>query len=50
MVDPVEKFTYWERLQSFASTLVSPRIEINSCIEADKAARDFVMAIVAILL
>jgi hypothetical protein len=41
ILDPVEKFTNWERFQSLASALVSSRVEINSCIEADKAARDF---------
>jgi hypothetical protein len=40
-LDPVEKFTDWERFQSLASALVSPRVEINSGIETDKAARDF---------
>jgi hypothetical protein len=28
--EPVEKFTDWERFQSLASELVSPRVEINS--------------------
>jgi hypothetical protein len=36
---PVEKITNWERFQSLASNLISPRIEINSGVEADKAAR-----------
>jgi hypothetical protein len=27
---PTEKFTDWERFQSLASNLISPRIEINS--------------------
>jgi hypothetical protein len=40
ILDQVEKFTDWERFQSLASALVSPRVEINLCIEADKAARD----------
>jgi hypothetical protein len=44
-LDPVEKFTDWERFQSLAFALVSPRMEINSCIEADKAARDFAASI-----
>jgi hypothetical protein len=39
--EPVEKFTDWERFQSLASELISPRIEINSGVEADKTARDF---------
>jgi hypothetical protein len=47
IVDPVEKFTGWERLQGFASALVSPRVKINSCIEADKAAGNFAASIVS---
>jgi hypothetical protein len=39
ILDPAEKFTDWKQFQSLASTLVSPRVEINSCIVADKAAR-----------
>jgi hypothetical protein len=42
---PLEKFTDWERFQSLASTLVSPRNEINSRAEADKAARAFTATI-----
>jgi hypothetical protein len=38
---PFEKFTDWERFQSLASNLISPRNEINSGAEADKAARVF---------
>jgi hypothetical protein len=45
ILDPVEKFTDWERFQSLASALVSPRVEINSCIKADNAARDFAASI-----
>jgi hypothetical protein len=45
--EPIEKFTDWDRLQSLASELVSPRIEINSGIEADKEARDFTASIVS---
>jgi endonuclease/exonuclease/phosphatase (EEP) superfamily protein YafD len=45
MLDPVEKFTDWERFQSLASVLVSPRMEINLCVEADKAACDFTASI-----
>jgi hypothetical protein len=36
-----EKITDWERFQSLASNLISPRIEINSGIETDKVARAF---------
>jgi hypothetical protein len=45
ILDPVEKFTDWERLQSPASALVYPRVEIDSCIEADNAARDLAASI-----
>jgi hypothetical protein len=38
---PLEKFTDWERFQSLASNLVSPKAEINSGVEADKAACAF---------
>jgi hypothetical protein len=41
ILDPVEKFTDWEKFQRLTSALVSPRVEINSCIEADRAGRDF---------
>jgi hypothetical protein len=37
--EPLEKFTNWERFQSLASDLISPRIEVNSGVEADKTAR-----------
>jgi hypothetical protein len=43
--EPVEKFTDWEQFQSLASDLISPRIEINSGEEADRAARDFTASI-----
>jgi hypothetical protein len=36
---PLEKITDWERFQSLASNLISPRIEINSGVEADKEER-----------
>jgi hypothetical protein len=45
ILDLVEKFADWEQFQSLASALVSQRVEINSCIEADKAARDFAASI-----
>jgi hypothetical protein len=41
ILDPVKIFIYWERFQSSASVLIFLRIEINSCIEADKASLDF---------
>jgi hypothetical protein len=39
--EPIEKFTDWDRFQSVASELISPQVQINSGVEADKAARDF---------
>jgi hypothetical protein len=43
--EPVEKFTDWERFQILASELISPRIEINSGVGDDKAARDFTASV-----
>jgi hypothetical protein len=40
-LEPVEKFTDWERFRRLSSDLILYRIEINSGEEADKAARDF---------
>jgi hypothetical protein len=45
ILDSVENFTDWERFQSLASALVSPRVEINSGIETDEAARDYAASI-----
>jgi hypothetical protein len=42
---PLEKFTDWERFQSLASNLISPRVEINSGVEADKAVCAFTASI-----
>jgi hypothetical protein len=42
---PLEKFTDWEWFQSLVITLISSRIEINSGVEADKAARAFTASI-----
>jgi hypothetical protein len=39
--EPVDKFTDWVRFQSLTSEVVSPRIQMNSEEEADKAAQDF---------
>jgi hypothetical protein len=38
----------WERLQILASDLISPIIEINSRIEADKAASDFTASVASV--
>jgi hypothetical protein len=35
--EPFEKVTDWERFQNLASNLISPRIEINSGVEAVKS-------------
>jgi hypothetical protein len=43
--EPIEKFADWNRVQSLASELISPEIEINSGVEADKAARDFTTSV-----
>jgi hypothetical protein len=43
--EPLEKFTNWGRFQSLVSDLLSPRIEVNSSVEADKAARDYTASI-----
>jgi hypothetical protein len=43
--EPIEKFTDWDRFQSLASKIISPRIEINSGVDADKAARNFTASI-----
>jgi hypothetical protein len=43
--DPMEKFTDWDRFQNLASALTSPKIEIKSGVEADKAAREFTASI-----
>jgi hypothetical protein len=37
---PIEKLTDWDGFQCLASELISPRIKINSGVEADKAARN----------
>jgi hypothetical protein len=43
--EPIEKFTDWNRFQSLASELITPKIGINSGVETDKAARDFTASI-----
>jgi hypothetical protein len=44
-LEPVEKFTDWERFQSLDFELISPKIEVNSGVETDKAAHDFTASI-----
>jgi hypothetical protein len=43
--EPIEKFTDWDQFQRIASELISPRIEINTGVETDKAARDFTASV-----
>jgi hypothetical protein len=43
--EPIEKFTDWDRFQRLASELISPRIQVNTGVEADKAARDFTASV-----
>jgi hypothetical protein len=43
--ETIEKFTDLDRFQSLASELLSPRTEINSGVEADKAARYFTASV-----
>jgi hypothetical protein len=43
--DPGDKFTEWERIQSLASELIEPRIQMNSEDQTDKTARDFTTSI-----
>jgi hypothetical protein len=42
---PIKKFTDWDRFQSLASKFISPKVEINSGVEADRAAGDFTASI-----
>jgi hypothetical protein len=42
---PIEKLTDWKLFQNIASELISPRTEINTGIEAHKAAPDFTASI-----
>jgi hypothetical protein len=46
--DPTETFTDWDRSQSLSSELISPKIEIKSGLEADKAARDFSASVASV--
>jgi hypothetical protein len=43
--EPLEKCTNWERFQSLASNPITPRVEINSGVETDKAERAFTASI-----
>jgi len=42
---PVEIHTDWERFQSLASDLISPRIQIHTCVDAEQTARNFAACI-----
>jgi hypothetical protein len=41
VLEPIEKFTDWERFQSLTTKLLSSRFKINSGVEADKVAHAF---------
>jgi hypothetical protein len=43
--EAIEKFTDWDRFRNLASELISPKISVQSVVEADKAARDFTASI-----
>jgi hypothetical protein len=43
--EPLEEFTNWEQFQSLVSNIIPPRVEINSGVEADKAACAFTASI-----
>jgi hypothetical protein len=43
--EPLEKFTNWERSQSLVSNKISPRIEVNYGIEADKVVHIFTASV-----
>jgi hypothetical protein len=45
LLNPLEKFTDWERFQNLVSNLISPKIEINSGVEANKAAVELTASI-----
>jgi hypothetical protein len=46
--EPIEKFTDWDRFQSLISEFISPKIKINSGVEADKAAHNFITCIASV--
>jgi hypothetical protein len=43
--NPIKNFRDWDRFQSLAFELISPKFEINSGVEPDKASRDFTASI-----
>jgi hypothetical protein len=45
LLEPLEKFTVWERFRSLASNFISPRSEVNLGAEADKTTREFTVSI-----
>jgi hypothetical protein len=42
---PVEIYTDWERFQSLASDLISPKIQIHTLADAEQTARKFTASI-----
>jgi hypothetical protein len=43
--EPLEKYINWEWIQSLASDLIYPRMEVYSTVEANKVARDFLASV-----
>jgi hypothetical protein len=48
LLEPVEKFTDWERFHSLASELISPKIQTNLGEETNKVVRDFTASIASV--
>jgi hypothetical protein len=46
--EPLEIFTNWDRFQSPASDLIWTRTEVNSGVEANKAAHDFTTSVASV--
>jgi hypothetical protein len=49
LLEPIEKFADWEWFQSLAFDLISPRLKINTWVEAAKAAHDFTASVYRLL-
>jgi hypothetical protein len=48
LLETTEKFTDWERFQSLASDLISPRLEISMGVEANEAVHEFTASIASV--
>jgi hypothetical protein len=44
----VEKRTDWGRFQTLTSELISPKLKINSEVEADRAAREITASVASV--